>query len=94
MTDEGGVFGGSVTPVNQMVRHLHRDLGWPLPEVIEAVTAVPASVLGIGDRTGRIAPGFDADLAIFDPDFSAVGVLVAGRWRWRNPTDPLTGAKR
>lgn len=34
-------------------------------EVIEAVTRVPAEILGVADRVGRLAPGMDADFAVF-----------------------------
>lgn len=38
-----------------------------LEEAIRKLTLFPATTLGISDR-GRIAPGYFADLAIFDPD--------------------------
>lgn len=41
------------------------NLGVPEKEVYRAVTETPAQVLGLHDRTGRIAPGYDADLALF-----------------------------
>jgi N-acyl-D-aspartate/D-glutamate deacylase len=58
------------------------------------MTALPAAQLGLADR-GRIAPGYWADLVLFDParvrDASTVedpdappvgiaGVMVAGQW--------------
>jgi hypothetical protein len=51
---------------------------------LEAVTRVPAALLGIGDRVGSIEPGKQADLVLFDSDpFEATAgirqVFVEGR---------------
>ena len=34
---------------------------------MEAITWVPAVQAGIENRVGRLAPGLDADLVLFDP---------------------------
>jgi N-acyl-D-amino-acid deacylase len=39
----------------------------PLPEAVRRMTALPAETLRLRGR-GRIAPGFSADIAVFDPD--------------------------
>jgi N-acyl-D-amino-acid deacylase len=38
----------------------------PLPEAVRRMTALPAETLGLHHR-GRVAPGYFADLAVFDP---------------------------
>lgn len=38
-----------------------------LPEMIRKMTSLPASVYGL-QRKGLLAPGYDADICIFDPD--------------------------
>jgi imidazolonepropionase-like amidohydrolase len=43
-----------------------RDIGFTPAEALRAVTSLPAEVLGL--RTGRIAPGFDADILAIDGD--------------------------
>jgi N-acyl-D-amino-acid deacylase len=39
----------------------------PLPEAVRRMTALPAETLRLHHR-GRIAPGYAADIAVFDPD--------------------------
>ncbi len=72
-------FGGSVTPLSGMLAHLHRELGWPLPEAVAATSSRPAQVLGL-QRKGRLAAGYDADLAVLGEDLSVVATMAGGRW--------------
>lgn len=46
--------------------------------LVELCAANPARIMGLGDRKGDIAPGFDADLAIIDPS-RRVRIVPAGR---------------
>jgi imidazolonepropionase-like amidohydrolase len=56
-------------------------------EAITAGTSTAAQVCGLGDRKGRVRPGYDADLLAVDGDpltdlsvlLRPVAVLVAGR---------------
>ena len=47
-------------------------LGMPLHKVIRAVTETPAKCLGMEDRIGKIAPGYDADLVLCRMEEGAV----------------------
>lgn len=55
-------FGSHAGELTLMARHL----GMPPMECIVASTSRNADALGIGDRTGRIAPGLAADLLVVD----------------------------
>jgi dihydropyrimidinase len=39
-----------------------------LNRFVEIVATAPAKMFGLSARKGTIAPGFDADIVIFDPD--------------------------
>jgi len=62
-------------------------LGMSPAEAITAGTSTAAQVCGLGDRKGRVRPGYDADLLAVDGDpltdlaalLRPVAVLVAGR---------------
>lgn len=59
--------------------------------VLEAITRVPAELLGVGDRVGSIAPGRDADLLVLtghplDTTTHVQRVYVGGRTAWRTPS--------
>ena len=55
-----------------------------LPAAAEMACLTPARVLGLEDR-GRLAPGFRADLAVLDPDFTPRETIVAGESAWSAP---------
>jgi N-acetylglucosamine-6-phosphate deacetylase len=85
---EGGVgmmldrtaFGGSSTLLNQMVPIVHHEVGIPLVEAVRMASLTPARVIGFDDRKGSLEPGKDADIAIFNDDFTAWKVMLAGQF--------------
>ena len=40
----------------------------------------PARVIGVDKHKGSLEPGKDADIAIFEPDFTAWRTLIGGQW--------------
>jgi N-acetylglucosamine-6-phosphate deacetylase len=44
------------------------------------MTLTPARVIGVDDRKGSIRAGKDADIAIFNDNWSAWGVVIGGQW--------------
>jgi N-acetylglucosamine-6-phosphate deacetylase len=50
-----------------------------LRDAVAMASATPAAFLGIGDRTGIIAPGMRADLVLIDRDFIVHETWIGGR---------------
>lgn len=73
-------FGGSTTLLNQMIPILTEVVGVPLVEAVRMASLTPARVIGVDSRKGSLAPGKDADIAIFNEDFTPWGVLIGGHW--------------
>jgi N-acetylglucosamine-6-phosphate deacetylase len=73
-------FAGSTTLVNQMVPILTDAVGIPLVEAVRMATLTPARVIGSDDRKGSLEAGKDADLAVFEDDFTAWRTMIGGRW--------------
>jgi N-acetylglucosamine-6-phosphate deacetylase len=73
-------FAGSTTLVNQMIPILTDVARIPLVEAVRMLTLTPARVIGMQDRKGGLEPGKDADLAIFNDDFTAWRTMIGGRW--------------
>jgi N-acetylglucosamine-6-phosphate deacetylase len=80
MMFDRSAFAGSTTLLNQMIPILTDVVGVPLPEAIRMASLNPARVLGLEQRKGSLEAGKDADLVIFNPDFSTWRVMIAGRW--------------
>jgi len=72
-------FAGSSTLLNQMLPVLIDVVGIPPVEAVRIATLNPARVIGADDRKGSLEPGKDADIAIFDDDFTAWRVMIGGR---------------
>ncbi|MGE0074407.1 MAG: N-acetylglucosamine-6-phosphate deacetylase [Sphaerochaetaceae bacterium] len=71
-------FAGSVASGIQLVRTMHVEVEVPLAEAVRMMTVNPARIVGLADRKGKIAPGYDADLVVFDGDFTVKQVVVSG----------------
>jgi N-acetylglucosamine-6-phosphate deacetylase len=71
-------FAGSVATTDRLVRNMVRLAGAPLASAVQMATATPARILGIGNRKGMIAPGYDADLVLFDEDVRVRMTIVRG----------------
>ncbi|WP_105035726.1 N-acetylglucosamine-6-phosphate deacetylase [Cryobacterium aureum] len=80
MTLDRTSFGGSTTLVSQMLPIAIETLGLGLAEAIAMVTSIPAAAARVSN-VGRIAPGFHADFALFDPDLRLRSVALAGQWQ-------------
>ncbi len=49
-----------------------RARGFSLTDLVSWMSAAPARLAGLAARKGRLAPGYDADLVVFDPEASFV----------------------
>lgn len=75
-------FAGSTTLLNQMVPILTNVVGIPLVEAVRMATLTPARVIGFDDRKGSLEPGKDADIAVFDEDFTPWRTMIGGQWAY------------
>ncbi|KAJ8118697.1 hypothetical protein OPT61_g384 [Boeremia exigua] len=54
--------------------------GLPYHAALAGVTSAPAELLGLGHRIGKIKPGFDADIVVWDSDPLTVGATPVQVW--------------
>lgn len=76
---EDGTLAGSILSMDQALRNLLEFTGCSPAEALQTITTTPATLLGLGRQKGQIAPGFDADLVLLNPDFSVHTTIVSGR---------------
>jgi len=55
-----------------------QQVGIPLQDAVRMATATPAAIMGFTGK-GRIAPGMDADLVLFDENIKVSLTMVGGR---------------
>jgi allantoinase len=65
--------------------------GFTLPDIAKWMGEGPALLAGFSSRKGRIAPGYDADLVIFDAENEFV--VTKERLHYRHPVSPYMGEK-
>ena len=73
-----GTLAGSTLALDRAVRNAMAFAGLDLAAAVRAVTATPASVLGLTDR-GAVVAGAVADLVLLTPQAEVVATVVGGR---------------
>ncbi len=63
--------------------------GFTLLDIARWMAAAPARLAGCETQKGRIAPGFDADFVVFDPEGDFV--VTEERLHYRHPISPYMG---
>jgi N-acetylglucosamine-6-phosphate deacetylase len=75
---ERDTLAGSILTMNVALRNMVEFSGCPPHEAVAMATLVPARLLGLDGQKGRLQPGFDADIAVFSPDFEPLLTVAGG----------------
>lgn len=79
LTGASAIAGGTAHLLD-VVRFAVTDAGVDLVRAVRAASTVPATVLGMQDRIGTLAPGRRADAVLVDLELQPVSVLRAGEF--------------
>ncbi|MGC2528901.1 MAG: allantoinase AllB [Candidatus Acidiferrum sp.] len=63
--------------------------GFALNEIARWMSEAPANLAGCANRKGRLAPGYDADFVVFDPEREFL--VTESRLHYRHPVSPYLG---
>jgi N-acetylglucosamine-6-phosphate deacetylase len=74
-----GTLAGSVMSLDHGLRNLLNFTGCSQAEAVRTITTTPATLLGISNKKGQIAAGFDADLVLLTPDYRVVATVIDGQ---------------
>lgn len=77
---EGDSIAGSTLTQDTAFRRAVTVDRLPVGDVVQAISANPAKLLGMYDRVGSLEPGKDADLVVLDAQFALKGVMRRGEW--------------
>ncbi len=78
---EDGTLAGSVLKMNEAMGNMLKHTSMCLQEVVQAVTQIPAQKLGI--KKGALQKGYDADIVIFDKNFSIISTIISGEVKYK-----------
>lgn len=78
---EDGTLAGSVLKMNEALSNMTTYTSMNLVEAVNAVTKIPARKLGV--KKGELKTGYDADIVIFDENFSIISTIIAGEVKYR-----------
>ena len=81
-----GTLAGSSLTLDQAVRNIVQLAGASVPDALRMATAVPARVLGLHERKGRLQVGCDADIALFDAQMRVQMTFVEGQLVYQRNT--------
>jgi N-acetylglucosamine-6-phosphate deacetylase len=85
-----GTLAGSQLTMNTAVKNM-AEAGVGVAPAWRMASTVPAAILGVDGRTGSLAPGLDADIAVLDQQFVPQGTVIRGAVTYLHP-DAESGA--
>lgn len=74
-----GFLSGSGLSMMDAVKGAVEIMKVSLIEAVHMGSSVPARVIGLGNRKGKIAGGFDADLVVIDEQYNIISTIVSGK---------------
>jgi N-acetylglucosamine-6-phosphate deacetylase len=77
---EGDSIAGSTLTLDTAFRRAVTVDRLQVEDVVAAISANPAKLLGVYDRVGSLETGKDADLVVLDAGFALKGVMRRGEW--------------
>ncbi|WP_326689557.1 N-acetylglucosamine-6-phosphate deacetylase [Streptomyces sp. NBC_01795] len=77
---EGGSIAGSTLTLDHAFRRAVTVDRLPVTDVVAALSANPARLLGVDGEVGSLEPGKYADLVVLDEEFALAGVMRRGEW--------------
>ncbi len=78
-----GTLIGSTMSLADIVLKFRDFTGCSFEEAINAASKNPAKLLNIYDKKGSLDPGKDADIIIFDNDYSIIATIISGKIAFR-----------
>lgn len=72
-------FAGSVATADRLVRNMYQLGERSIEEAVRMMSLTPATIMGISNRKGKIAKGYDADIVVFDGDIQIQQVFINGQ---------------
>lgn len=75
-----GTLGGSALTMMEAVANCVRHVDVPLAEALRMASTYPATAIGVDHKLGRIAPGYIANLVIFDSTLHITGMVDRGQY--------------
>ena len=76
-TKDGKLAGSCITLIDA-VRYCVRKVGLDLDEAMRMASTYPAAFLGVGQKLGKLLPGYNADIIVMDLDLELQDVWPAG----------------
>jgi len=77
---EDGTLAGSALDMATAIRNCIQHVGLPKDEALRMASTYPAEFLGVANELGYIAPGYRANLAIFDNQIHIFATVVNGEY--------------
>jgi N-acetylglucosamine-6-phosphate deacetylase len=72
-------FAGSVATANRLLKTMVQMAAVPINDAVKMLTTTPARIINVSDTKGELVAGKDADIVIFNDDFTIQKTMIQGK---------------